>query len=135
MQAPLHLRAWSEHRRARREADTWISLGFESDYPDRAAELTSERERKLCARSLRAVLGELNGSKLPGATPLRSRALRPHAALIARLERRLRDGHPVSALGMLEVNRLLTGPESCLFTEVIDVETCLQAVLESLEVR
>jgi hypothetical protein len=132
---PVDPRTWSEHRRARREADEWIWLGFESDYPDRAAELTSERERKLCARSLRSVLAELDGSKLPGATPLRSRALRPHAALIAALERRLSDGRPVPALGMLEVNSLLTSPHSCLFHEEDDIETRLRAVLESLEVR
>lgn len=135
MSIPVHLRTWSEHRRARREADSWIWLGFESEYPDRAAELTSERERKLCARSLRASLGALDGSKLPGATPLRSRALRPHAGLLAAIEGRLRDGHPVSALGMLEVNSLLTSPQSCLFQEGDDVETRLRAVLRSLEVR
>jgi hypothetical protein len=55
--------------------------------------------------------------------------------MLERLERRLRDEQPVSALGMLEVNSLLTSPDSCLFTEAHDVEACLRAVLESLEVR
>ena len=135
MASITHPRAWLERRRARAEADHWIGHGFESRYPWRVAELTSVRERKLCARSLRGVLGELNGSKLPGAAPLRTASLRPHTALLETIETRLLDGAPVAAIGMLAVNELLTSPGSCLFTQRDDVESCLRTVLQKLEVR
>ena len=96
--------------------------------------MTTQRERKLCARSLHGVLGELGGTKLPGAAPLRTSALRPHVALLVAIEARLLDDAPVTALGMLAVNELLTSPGSCLFTDVDDVESSLQAVLDQLEV-
>ena len=130
-----HPRAWLERRRARSEADYWIRHGFDSRYPWRVDELTTPRERKLCARSLHGVLGELDGSKLPGAAPLRTGPLRPHQALLEAIEARLLDDAPVTALGMLAVNELLTSPGSCLFTEVDDVGSSLQSVLDQLEVR
>jgi len=130
-----HPRAWLERRRARAEADHWIGHGFESRYPWRVAELTSARERKLCARSLHGVLGELNGSKLPGAAPLRTASLRQHIVLLKTLEARLSDDAPVAAVGMLAVNEFLTSPGSCLFTQRDDVESCLRTILDKLEVR
>lgn len=130
-----HPRAWLERRRARAEADHWIGHGFESRYPWRVAELTSARERKLCARSLDGVLGELNGSKLPGAAPLRTASLRPQTDLLEAIEARLLDDAPVTAVGMLAVNELLTSPGSCLFIQRDDVESCLRTVLDKLEVR
>jgi hypothetical protein len=131
----VHPRAWLERRRARAEADHWIGHGFESRYQWRVAELTSKRERKLCARSLHAILGELDGSKLPGAIPMRVAALRPHAALLEAIESRLLDEVAVSGLGMLSVDQLLTSPGSCLYMEVDDVASCLTTVLEKLEVH
>jgi hypothetical protein len=130
-----HPRAWLERRRARSEADHWIGHGFESRYQWRVAELTTRRERKLLARLLRGVLGEVNGSKVPGAIPMRVAAVRPHAALLEAIEARLLDDAPVSALGMLSVERLLTSPGSCLYMEVDDVASCLTTVLEKLEVH
>ena len=130
-----HPRAWLERRRARAEADHWIGHGFESRYQWRVAELTTARERKLLARSLHSVLGEVNGSKLPGAIPTRVAALRPHAALLEAIEARLLDDAPVSALGVLSVDKLLTSPGSCLYMEVDDVASCLTTVLEKLEVH
>ncbi len=130
-----HPRAWLERRRARSTADYWIGHGFESRYPWRVAELTSARERKLCARSLRGVLGELAGTKLPGAAPLSARSLRPHVALLETIERRLLDDAPVTAIGMLAVNELLTSPGSCLFTATDDAGSSLPAVLDKLEAR
>jgi hypothetical protein len=129
-----HPRAWLERRRARSEADYWIRHGFDNRFQWRVDELTTARERKLCARSLRGVLGELAGTKLPGAAPLRTNQLRPHTALLAAIEARLLDDVPVSALGMLAVNELLTSPGSCLFSDVDDVESELRAVLTKLEV-
>jgi hypothetical protein len=130
-----HPRAWLERRRARVEADHWIGHGFQSRYPWRVGELTALRERKLSARSIRSVLGELNGSKLPGAAPLRVVALRPHIELLEIIEARLLDDGPVSAVGMLAVNELLTSPGSCLFLPADDVEACLRGVLAKLEVH
>jgi hypothetical protein len=126
-------RAWLQRRRARVEADHWIGHGFQSRYPWRVAELTSVRERKLCARSIRSVVGEIQGSKLPGAAPLRVAALRPHVGLLQTIEARLLDSEPVSAVGMLAVDELLTSPGSCLFAPTDDVESCLRTVLMKLE--
>lgn len=126
---------WLERRRARAEADHWIGHGFESRYPWRVVELTSVRERKICAHSLHGVRGELNGSRRPGAAPLSTASLRPHVALLETLEARLLDAAPVTAVGMLAVNELLTSPGSFLFTQRDDVESCLRTVLDKLEVR
>jgi hypothetical protein len=133
--ALVHPRAWLERRRARAEADHWIGHGFEARYQWRVAELTSRRERKLSARSLHGILAELDGSKLPGATPTRVAALRPHAALLEAIEARLLDERPVSGAGMLGIRTLLTSPGSCLYTEVDDIASCLTIVLEKLEVH
>ena len=130
-----HPRAWLERRRARSEADCWIRHGFDSRFQWRVDELTTPRERKLCARSLRSALDELAGTRLPGAAPLRSNRLRPHIALLEAIEARLLDGAPVAAVGMLTVNTLLTSPDSCLFSDVDDVGSSLQAVLDQLELR
>jgi hypothetical protein len=127
-----HPRIWLERRRARAEADDWIRRGLEARCEWRVAELTTMRERRLCARALHGVLGELDGTKLPGATPIRTGALRPHKSLLQAIEARLLDDAPVGAVGMLGVNDLLTSPDSCLFVEVDDVGSSLQAVLDQL---
>jgi hypothetical protein len=54
--------------------------------------------------------------------------------MLAAIEGRLLDDAPVTAAGMLAVNQLLTSPDSCLFTDVDDVELELRAVLTKLEV-
>jgi hypothetical protein len=134
MAIAVHPRAWLERRRARHDADYWIGHGFESRYPWRVAELTCERERRLCARSLRGVIDEVRGKKLPGAAPIRRAQLRPYLARLEEIETRLRDREPVSASGMLAVNALLTSPDSCLFTQVESVEPLLRSVLVKLKV-
>ena len=130
-----HPRTWLERRRARAEADDWIQRGFESRYAWRVDELTSPRERKLCARSLHSVLGDLSSSRLLSAAPLRASQLRSHIALLGAIEARLLDDAPVAAVGMLAVNELLTSPGSCLYSDVDDVESELRAVLTKLEVH
>ena len=87
-----------------------------------------------CARALAGVLGELRGTKLPGATPLRTTALRPHVERLEAIDARLLDGEPVAAAGMLAVSDLLTSPDSCLFAEVDSVESSLRRVLVKLTV-
>ena len=126
-------RVWLERRRARAEADHWIGHGFESRYPWRVAELTAERERKLCARSLRGVVAEVDGTKLPGAAPLRTSSLRPHKHLLQEIESRLAGEAPETARGVLAVHELLTSPGSCVFAEHADVASCLRGVLAKLE--
>ncbi|HZQ16439.1 MAG TPA: hypothetical protein VFA82_06665 [Gaiellaceae bacterium] len=133
MVSVTHPRAWLERRRARRQADYWVAHGFESRYPWRVAELTGERERKQLARALGNVLGELAGRTLPGAAPLRRTALRPHVALLERIQARLLDAEPVTGIGMLSVQTLLTSPDSCLYASVDDVEAELRRVLVKLE--
>jgi hypothetical protein len=128
-------RAWLQRRRARTEADHWIGHGFQSRYPWRVAELTAPRERKLSARSIHRVLTEINGSRLPGAMPLCVTSLRPHVELLERIEARLLDDEPVSAVGMLAVDELLTSPGSCLYAQTDDAESPLRAVLAKLEVH
>ena|SRR5579872_470469 len=135
MAAATHPRTWLERRRARRQADYWIAHGFESRYPWRVAELTSGRERLLCGRTLGNVLGELGGTKLPGAAPLRRAALQPHVELLERIHSRLLDGQPVSGIGMLAVQTLLTSSDSCLYSAVDDVESDLRRVLVKLDPR
>lgn len=134
MATVVHPRAWLERRRARHDADRWISRGHASRYPWRVAELTCAHERKACARSVRSVVRELEGAVVPGATPLRHAALRPQQALLEELEARLLDERPVSAIGMLAVNDLLTSPGSPLFAEG-DVEPAVRRVLVALEAR
>lgn len=134
MATAVPARAWLERRRARRDADHWIAHGFESRYPWRVAELTSERERRVCARSLHGVIEEVRGRKLPGAAPIRRAQLRPHLPRLEAIETRLRDGEPVSAAGMLAVNELLVGAASCLFVDVDAVEPLLRSVLVKLRV-
>jgi hypothetical protein len=131
--AAPHPRAWLERRRARRQADYWIAHGFESRYPARVGELTCARERKATARSLAQVIGELKGRSLPGAAPLQRAALRPWVELFERIHRRLIDGRPVSGIGMLAVQTLLTSPDSCLYSPCLDVEADLRRVLTKLE--
>jgi hypothetical protein len=133
MAVAAHPRLWFERRRARRQADYWIAHGFESRYPARAAELTSTRERKAAARSLGQAIRELKGRSLPGAAPLQRAALRPWLALFERIHRRLLDGRPVTGIGMLAVQTLLTSPDSCLYDASRDVEADLLRILTKLE--
>jgi hypothetical protein len=133
MAVAAHPRAWFERRRARRQADYWIAHGFESRYPWRVGELTSAAERRACARSLAQVIGEVRGRKLPGAAPLQRAGLRPWLALFERLHTRLLDAAPVTAIGMLSVQTLLTSPDSCLYSPADDVEADLLRILTKLE--
>lgn len=125
---------WLERRRARSQADYWIRHGFETRCSWRVEELTSVRERRLSARSLHSILAEVDGRRLPGAAPLRVAALRPQIELLEAIEARLLSDDPVSGVGMLAVNDLLTSPGSCLFAAVDDVGSELRAVLQKLEV-
>jgi hypothetical protein len=127
-------RGWIERRLERRRADEWIAHGFGARYAWRVSELTSIRERKALARSLRSVVGELEGRKLPGPTPLRSAALRPHLELLNQILDQLSDpSQEVAAAGIVAVHELLSSPGSVLYAERNDVGAELDRVLHLLE--
>jgi hypothetical protein len=132
--------------RAREEANDWIRRGYESRFRWRVAELTSRRERKAAARSLRALLRELEFGAPLGPVPINRRAVRANRALVAALAERLLDPRPVTAAGMVAVENLLTLPESPLFPRHLDTDPdpareagslrrALAAAIDELEVR
>jgi hypothetical protein len=128
-------RRWLERRRERRVADEWIAHGFASRYGWRVAELTADRERRLLARELRGVIGEVRGTRLPGPAPLRGGALRPHVALLEAIAERLAAlDTPVDPAGVIAVQRLLTSPDSVLYAPCDDCLPQLASVLSRLEV-
>jgi hypothetical protein len=108
-------RVWLARLRARRDADTWlrVSAGRWEDHPAfawRAAELTSVRERRVLARSLRGIVSEAK-SRLPvvSASPLERRRVAPYADEIGLLAERVGDcERPVTAAGVLLLRDLLT---------------------------
>jgi hypothetical protein len=147
--ALTHPRRWLDVRRSRAAADAWIAqhpgATGGGSFGWRIEELTSERERKLLAHSLRHVVDGLSPARLPGAAPVNRPALRPHASALTAIASRLDALHqPVAAAGVLRVHRLLTEPNSPLYARPLvedeearaeNVGRELSAVRESLEVR
>ena len=141
----VHVGSWRERRRQREAADAWIQRS--ATVPDRlswrAAELTSGRERRLLAGSLRSVVAELSPSRMPGAAPLNRVALRPHTRLLSTLADRLDDlERPVTARGILEVQWLLIDPDSPFYArseededELEEVRKAVVAALDLLDVH
>jgi hypothetical protein len=128
------LRRWQ----LRREADrTLLADGHPRIVPSwRVRELTSAHERRLLARSLRGVLNELDGRVLPGASPLNRAGVRPHAAEIEMLAKRLEDERaPVSPHGIVLVREFLTAPGGPLYAHERTAETPerVRAILSALE--
>ncbi len=75
----------------------------------RAAELTSDRNRRMFARSLGGIVREVEHPSPVTAVPLNRRGLRQNLPLIRSLVDRLVSvEHPVTAQGMLLVEELLT---------------------------
>jgi hypothetical protein len=119
----------------RRAADDLLRAGVRA-HPQsallswRSAELTSDRNRKINARSLRAIARELDGRSLPSAVPLNRAGARPYAEVIRLLAGRLEDlQRAVSARGVLLVQDLLTdGIGSPLYVRARSSE--LRATLE-----
>lgn len=109
-------------RRALRETADCILRGGARVHPEsallvwRAAELTSARERRTCARSLRSIVKELDGKHLPGAVPLNRRGARPYEPVLAAIAERVGDlSQPVTPRSMVLVRDLLTDGESPLY--------------------
>jgi len=83
----------------------------------RASELTSARERRACARSLRAIFKELDGNTLPGAVPLNRRGVRPYAPVLTAMAARVGDlSRPVTPRAMVLVRDLLGDGDSPLYS-------------------
>ena len=117
-------RAELELGRRRRAADEWLVWGG-SAHPSsallrwRTDELTSPQLRSTLAHSLRRIEREARGGTLPGPVPLNTRAIRSHLGLVRVLRERLEDrARPVSARGMVLVDRLLTEAGSPLYSRV-----------------
>jgi len=112
----------SERARQRRAADEWLLWGA-TPRPEsallhrRTCELCSQRRRASLARTLRGIEREALGPVVPGPVPLNRRAIRAQVGLVQALEERLADpARPVSARGVLLVERLLTEPGSPLYS-------------------
>ena len=100
--------------RRRRAADRLLRTGVRV-HPQselltwRAAELTSDRNRRMLARSLGGIVREVEHPALVAAVPLNRRGLRPNLPLVRSLIDRLASvERPVTAHGMLLVQELLT---------------------------
>lgn len=82
----------------------------------RACELTSDRHRLALARSVARTERDLSPALLPGASPLNRVAARPQAGLLRRLAERLAAlDRPVTPQAVLQVEELLTSPDSPLY--------------------
>jgi hypothetical protein len=133
--------AAAELGRRRRVADEWLLWGAATRPSSallgwRAGELTSPRLRSTLAHSLKRIERETQGGTLPGPIPLNKRALRCHLGLLRALYERLEDrARPVSARGMVLVDRLLTEPGSPLYSRVPDgvVAEALSEALAAVE--
>ena len=128
---------WVERSRRRRTADEWLLWGAvprpSSELLSwRAGELTSPRLRSTLAHSLRRIERETRGRTVPGAVPLNKRGLRSNLHLVRALQERLGDlDRPVSARGVLIVDRLLTEPGSPLYSPV-PTEALAETLSEAL---
>ena len=141
----LTVRRWDERRRLCAAADRWIERGYENRaarYTWRIDELTSVRERRMLACTVRDVVPELAARRRPTGSLLNRPALRPHRAELIALADRLDDlARPVSAAGILGVHHLLTEPGSVLYAGSFlddrprDVGAELGVTLDRLEVR
>jgi hypothetical protein len=131
-----------ERVRLRRVADEQLLEGTPPEaFPLltwRAAQLTSDRNRRVLARSLSATAADLDARLLPGASPLNRAAARPHAGLIRMLSDRLADlDRPVSAKGVLLVHALLTDGTGPLYARSRgrDLRAALERCLIELDAR
>jgi hypothetical protein len=75
----------------------------------RSDQLTGAGNRRVLARTLRGIVGELDRRLLPGASPVNRAAARPYLGVIRALAARMGElERPVSPEGILLVERLLT---------------------------
>lgn len=107
----------NERNRRRATADAWFERGGQAaQFEWRAEELTSAHERALLADSLRGVVKEIRAPGPTSTVPLDRRAIHPHLAELDAIAARLDDTErPVTPAGILEIERLLTSPNSPLY--------------------
>jgi hypothetical protein len=115
-------RARVELRRIRRTADRLIladRVGQEgSDIVRwRIRELAAPASRRVLARELDRTLQRLDPARLPSASPLRRIVARRDKELLQRLKERMLDDRPVTARGVLLLQRLLREPGSPLYDD------------------
>jgi hypothetical protein len=130
-------------RRERREADRLLRASggrWESHTAVawRVAEVTSVRERRTLARSLRGIATDVVRPRGFSAVPLNRTALRPHMPELARLAGRVGDlERPVTGAGMLLVLDLLTDGGSPLYMggDPAALAPTLNRIREMLEAR
>ena len=129
--------SWLARARARGDADRWlrVSEGRSEAHPAfawRTAELTSPRERRLLARSLRGVVADVRAPVSAfSAAPLNRRGLRPYAEEIEKLATRVGDfEQPVTAAGIVLTRDLLADDASPLDTggQVSDLPATLARI-------
>lgn len=104
----------------------------------RTAELTSSRERRMLARSLRGVVADANAPLWAfSASPLNRRGLVPYVQEIQALADRVGDlEEPVAAAGIVLVRDLLSDGGSPLYTggSVADLPSTLSRIQSALDV-
>jgi hypothetical protein len=104
----------------------------------RAAELTSSRERRMLARSLRGIVADVQSPSLAfSASPLNRRGLVPYVRDIQALAERVGDfEQPVAAAGMVLTRDLLSDGGSPLYTggNVADLPRTLFRIRSTLDV-
>jgi hypothetical protein len=137
-------RALRDRQHLRRLADDLIRNGAKVHSESalltwRSAELTSDRNRKILASSIRKIVRELEGRALPSAVPLNRFGARPHIVLIRRLAERLEDlDRDASPRGVLLVEDLLTdGNRSPLYVKQSsgELRPALERCLAALELQ
>jgi hypothetical protein len=101
----------------------------------RTLELVAPAPREEIAREIAQTLRRLDPARLPSASPLRRGIARRHEELLRRLEQRMLDGRPVTARGVLLLQRLLREPGSPLYDGVNERELSrtLATVLAELQ--
>jgi hypothetical protein len=102
----------------------------------RAHELTADRHRLALARAVARTERDLSPALLPGAPPLNRVAARPHADLFRRIADRLAAlDRPVTVQAVLQVEELLTSPESPLYARerARELRASLLACLDALD--
>jgi hypothetical protein len=115
-------RARVELGRIRRTADRLIladAVGQEGSeiVRWRSRELVAPGSRCALAREIEQTLRQLDPARLPSASPLRRPAVRSHGEQLRRIEDRVLDAQPVTARGVLLLQRLLREPGSPLYDD------------------
>src|SRR5262249_20915837 len=126
----LRLRADEQLRRERRQELRSTLAQWRAGGP------TSERHRQVLARSLTGLNRDLPAGTLPGASPLTRIGARPHVDLLVELADRLAAlDRPVSPQGVLQVEELLTSPDSPLYARerALQIRPALRRCVELLD--